>query len=34
MKARHESIIEELIDKMIMDIRQYLVNRDEFETNQ
>ena len=33
MKARHKLIMEELSDKMIMDIRWYLVNRDEFEIN-
>jgi len=33
MKARHKLITEELIDKMIMGIGKYLVNRDKFETN-
>ena len=34
MKVKYESILEELIDKTIIDIRRYLVNLDDFETNQ
>ena len=34
MKAKHESITEELINTMAMDIWRYLVNHDNFETNQ
>ena len=33
MKVKHELITKELINSMIMDIRKYLVNREEYETN-
>ena len=34
MKAKYELILEDIIDKIIIDIRRYLVNQDDFETNQ
>ena len=34
MKARYKMILEKLIDEMIMDIRKYLVNKNEFTINQ
>ena len=34
MNAKHGNIDEEEINKMIKDIRKFLVNREEFETNQ